>query len=107
MSKRLLEYDPLTKTSTWFEGSGDGGFKIAQSQDVQPFLEQAKRLRNDGSYKRNGIKKDWYHFATIPNTVLHQILVKYGLDWTKKDDLPKIERLIQREYPKLMTVDRI
>jgi hypothetical protein len=37
----------------------------------------------------------------------HVFLILFNLDWTKKDDLPKIERLIQREYPKLMTVDRI
>ena len=32
---------------------------------------------------------------------------KHRLDYTKADDLPKIERLLQREYKKLLTVDRI
>jgi hypothetical protein len=107
MSKRLLEYDPITKTSTYFEGNGSGGFNICQSQDVQGILEQNKRLRNDSSYKRNGIKTDWYHFATVPTTVLHEILVKHHLDWSNKDDLPKIEKIIQRDYKALLTVDKV
>lgn len=107
MSKRLLEYDPLTKTSTYFESQGNGKFVIAQQQDVKAILEHNKRLANDTSYKRQGIKSDWYHFATVPNTVLHEILTKYNLDWNNKDDLPKIEKILQRDYKALLTVDKI
>ena len=107
MSKTLIEYDPLTKTSTWFEGSHNGGFVIAQTQDVEAILEKTKRLANDSSYKQKGIKDDWYHFASIPTTVLHEILTKHNLDWANKDDLPKIEKIIQRDYKKFLTVDKI
>lgn len=107
MSKRLLEYDPVTGISTWFDGDGHNGFKVAQTQDVQPILERNKRLANDESYKRKGIKEDWYHFATVPVTVLHEILMKYNLDWANKDDLPKIEKILQRDYKKLLTVSRV
>jgi len=107
MSKRLLEYDPLTGISTYFEGDGHGGFKIAQSQDVQKILDRNKRLANDTQYKRQGIKTDWYHFATIPVTILHEILQKYNLDWANNDDLPKIEKIIQRDYKKLLTVNKV
>jgi len=107
MSKRLLDYDPLTKTTTWFESNGTGKFHISQQQDVSEILKTTKRLANDSSYKREGIKSDWYHFATVPNTVLHEILVKYHLDWQNKDDLPKIEKILQRDYKLLLTVDKI
>ncbi len=107
MSKRLLEYDPMTGISTWFEGYGNDGFKVAQTQDVKKILDRNKRLANDGSYKRQGIKEDWYHFATVPVTVLHEILMKYNLDWANKDDLPKIEKILQRDYKKLLTVDKV
>lgn len=106
MAKRLLDYDPLTKTSTWFEG-GANEFRICQQQDVEQILERNKRLANDTSYKQKGIKEDLYHFATVPNTILHEILVKHGLDWTKNDDLAKIEKLLQRDYKYLLTVNRI
>ena len=107
MSKRLLEYDPLTKTSTWFDSDGTGAFKICQTQDIQHYLDAAKRLANDSSYKRQGIKSDWYHFAKVPNTVLHEILVKHNLNYNNKDDLPKIEKIIARDYKALLTVDKI
>ena len=107
MSKRLLEYDPITGISTWFEGDGHNGFKVAQTQDVEKILEYTKTRANDGNYKRQGIKDDWYHFATVPVTVLHEILMKYNLRWDDKDDLPKIEKILQRDYKRLLTVDRI
>jgi len=107
MSKRLLEYDPVTKTSTYFEAIGSGRFLISQQQDVEAILKYTKQLANDSSYKRNGIKTDWYHFATVPNTVLHEILVKHNLDYNNKEDLPKIEKVIQRDYKALLTVDKI
>lgn len=105
--KRLLEYDPVTKTKTWFEGDGYGGFHIAQEQDVEGIINYCQALKNDSEYKKKGIKEDWYHFATIPNTILHEILIKHNLDFNRKEDMPKIESVIQTEYPKLMTVNRI
>lgn len=105
--KRLIEYDPLTKTQTWFEGDGGKGFKVCQTQDVESIINRNQRLANDRSYKQKGIKHDWYHFATVPNTVLHELLVKHNLDWNNKDDLPKIERVLQRDYKKFLTVDRV
>ena len=105
--KRLIEYDPLTKTQTWFEGNGGKGFKVCQTQDVEAIINRNQRLANDRSYKQQGIKRDWYHFATVPNTVLHELLVKHNLDWNNKDDLPKIERVLQRDYKKFLTVDRV
>lgn len=107
MSKRLIEYDPMTRTSTWFEGYGTDGFKVCQTQDVEPYLERAKRLRNDPNYRAKGVKEDWFHFATIPNTVLHKILMDHHLDINNKHDLPRIEQVIKRDYKYLLTVDKV
>lgn len=107
MAKRLLEYDPVTKITTWFEGDGTGKFKVAQEQDVKFVIERNKILANNPEYKRKGIKEDWYHFATVPITILHDILVKHNLDWANNDDLPKIEKILQRDYKKLLTVNRV
>lgn len=107
MTKKLLDYDPFTKTTTYFEGGGDGSFKIHQSQDVSGILRHTKALANNPEYKRAGIKKDAYHFARVPNTVLHEMLTKHGVNWTKDEDMPKIERLLQTEYKHFLTVDKI
>jgi len=108
MSKRLVGHDPLTKTSTYhlYDSSTDKTH-IETVQDVSGFLKRNKALANDSNYKRQGIKKDWYHFATVPNVVLMELKNKYGLDYEQKDDLPKIERILQRDYKYLLTVDKI
>lgn len=108
MSKRVLDHDPLTKTTTYhYYDPMTDQTHIQTVQDVEPFLKRNRELANDSSYKRNGIKKDWYHFATVPNVVLMELKAKYNLDWENKDDLPKIEKVIARDYKKLLTVDKI
>lgn len=107
MSKRKLSYDPVHGITTWYEGDG-ASFKIGYTQDVSRNIEQNKRLQNTPEYKRHGIKNDWYHFAHVPAIVLMQFKDKHNLDWQKKEDLPKIEKLLMsREYCHLRTVDRI
>lgn len=110
MSRRFLDYDPMTKTTTWFESDGDGKFKISQEQDVSAIIERNKRLSSDGNYKRGGIKSDWYHFATIPNTVLHDIMKKHNINPLTNDanELKRLERVLaSNEYRYLRTVDKI
>lgn len=108
MSKRILDYDPLTKTKTihHYDWQTDTTH-IETVQDVSGILKRTKALANDSSYKRQGIKSDWYHFATVPNVVLLELKTKYGLDYNNKDDLPKIEKVISTDYKYLLTVDKI
>lgn len=108
MTKRILDHDPLTGVTTYHEyDPSTGKTHIESRQDVSKILDYTKRLANDGDYKRKGIKEDWYHFASVPNVVLLELKEKYDLDWTVKEDLPKIEQVLQRDYKKLLTVDRI
>jgi hypothetical protein len=106
--KKLLDYDPLTKTSTFHEyDHSTGKTQIETVQDVRGILDHNKRLANDSSYKQRGMKEDYYHFATVPNVVLMEMMEKHHLDWRRDEDLPKIERLLARDYKKLLTVDKI
>lgn len=109
MSKRLMDYDPVTKTATYHDYDHlTGKTHIETVQDCSAILEHNKRMRNNRTVSRFNQKEDYYHFATVPNTVLYEFLTKYGLDWQKAEDLPKIEKLIQsREYKKLLTVDKV
>lgn len=110
MARKILDYDPLTKTTTWFEADGSGKFKIHQDQDVSAIIDQNKRLAADGNYKRGGIKSDWYHFATVPNTVMHDIMKQHNINpfSTDQADLKKLERILSsNEYRYLRTVDKI
>lgn len=107
--KRLLDYDRFTGIKTYHEyDEASDKTVISTERDIQGIIDRNKRLANCPEYKRGGIKNDNYHFATVPNEVLHEWLVKYNVDWTKKEDLPKIEKLLNsRDYCHLRTVDRI
>ena len=106
--KKLLDYDPLTKTSTFHEyDHSTGKTQIETVQDVRGILDHNKRLANDRSYKQRGMKEDYYHFATVPNVVLMEMMEKHRLDWRRNEDLPMIEKLLSRDYKKLLTVDKI
>lgn len=111
MAKRLLSYDPLTKTTSWhdYDHSTKTTF-ITESQDVSAILKNNESLRNDGEYKRHGIKEDLYHYARVPNSVIVEWKQKYGVDGfsTKEDDLKKIDKLLSSpDYKYLRTVNRI
>lgn len=107
--KKLIDYDPLTKTSVFHEyDHASKKMFIETVQDTSAYIEKNKRLANDPEYKRKGIKNDLYHYASVPNSVLLEWKTKYGLDPFVEDDLPKIDKLLQsNEYRHLRTVDRL
>lgn len=107
--KRLVDVDSLTGIETWHDYDHDAKKTyITQVQDIQPILERNKALALDDRYKKQGIKNDWYHFATIPTTLIVEFKTKYGLDVFNDDDLPKIEKLLQSsEYAYFRTVGKI
>ena len=81
--KRLIEYDPETRTSVWHEY--DHLTKVTtihEQQDAEPHIELGKSLQNDDNYKRQGIKKGWMHLAHIPNSVL--------LQWSRESGISNI-----------------
>lgn len=108
MDKRMIDIDPVTGIRTFHHYDHDTKItRIEQQQDCQRIVDHCKTLANDGSYKARGIKQDWYHFARVPNTVLVELMQKYNLDYNRREDLPKIEQVLQRDYKKLLTVNRI
>ena len=107
MSK-ILSYDPHSGITETFQGNGDGSFSIQTKQDCERIVRFNKACQNTPELKQNGIKSDYYHFARVPTTVLLEWKQKYGIDWNKKEDLPRIEKLLMsNEYRYLRTVDKI
>jgi hypothetical protein len=105
MARRLLDYDPLTGISTWFDyDHASDTMSITDSQDATPILEQATRMRNDGDYSRQGIKDDMWHYARLPLMVLMEMKTKHGVDlMAKHPDWKSALKIINREYPWLKT----
>jgi hypothetical protein len=108
MGKRLVSYNPVTglQTNHVYDQS-TGKTHIENVQDCSKIVDYCQKLANNSEYKRQGIKSDYYHFATVPNIILLELKQKYNLDWTKKHDLLAIERVLARDYRKLLTVNRI
>ena len=109
MGKRLLDYDPVAKTATWhcYDHSNRKTY-LNHVQDVEDIIEYNKAKQNTHNSSSFVDKGDYYHFARVPNTVLLEWKTKYNLDYAKKEDLPKIEKLLMsNEYRYLRTVDRI
>ena len=109
MAKRLLNYDPVTKTSSWhdYDHSTKTTY-ITESQDVSSILKRNEILRNDSEYKRRGIKEDAYHYATVPNSVIVEWKQRFNVDALCENDFPKIDKLLSStDYAYLRTVNRI
>src|SRR6478609_7220532 len=96
MSKRILDYDPVTGITDYFEyDSLTDTTTISNFQDVEPILEGNKTLRNDTEYTKDGIKKEFWHYATIPNIVQMEILRKHGVDMDNKNHWKKFCRILE------------
>lgn len=108
MTRRLLDYDPLTGISTWFqyENSTDQ-MAITTEQDIAPIIDSITARRNDADYSRDGIKKDWWHYARLPLTVIMEMKTKHGVDlMAPKVDWKSALKIINREYPLLKTTEK-
>ena len=85
----------------------DEGSNWSVYQDEKPFLEEAKRDRENSKHRKRdvGYKK----FATIPDIVSMEILEKYGLNihdgsfLHDPDKKKKFIQIIKTEYPHLMS----
>lgn len=94
MNRRLLEHDPWSGISTYhsYDPATDITY-IEEIQDVEPVMESNKAVqRMDGirgsgvssnprlnEYERAGIKRGWWHVASVPNVIIAEWR-KQGID---------------------------
>jgi hypothetical protein len=106
MSRELIDYDPETGISTWFEAvESEKKFRVHHTQDVSGILEQNKVRYNDVERKRRGIKQEFMHYAHIPDIVVMQWM-KEGINIFDKNDIPKVkQKLRDPEWRHLRTAD--
>ena len=90
----IFHYDEYTDESV-----------IETVQDVEPYLEVAKALRNDDSYSSDGIKKDWWHLAHIPNIIIDKMFREDGVNIYDRNDWKKVGSLLNDKYANFRTTD--
>jgi hypothetical protein len=78
---RIFEktFDPDSGITTTI-GAEDGKMVVKKEGDVAPSLDLTSTLRNDADYSKNGIKKDWWHVAHIPEVAVLKILTEDGFN---------------------------
>lgn len=86
MTKRVLDYNPLTGETVYFDYGADDRLVITHQQNVSIIHEQAKAWAKDEDRSKKGIKNDNWHYARIPNVVLQDMKTKYNADWNDKND---------------------
>lgn len=98
MTRRLLDFDPLTKEAVYFEMK-DNEILLHHEQDMTGIIEANKMMANDNDYSRSGIKRDWWHYARIPNNVAFKWLKEDGISIFKKEDRKRVfDKLNDPEY---------
>lgn len=98
----FLDYDPVTGISEFYEETPDGKGHIHTYQDVEPYLDRAARLRNEGAtdevFKRDGVAM----YADLPLTIVGQML-KDGINIFDQNDMPKVIQEIETKYSRFKT----
>ena len=109
MAKWKLNQAGLQAGFEYDSGSATGDSYWKLYQDERPFLEQAKRDREQTQKSNSmGAKK----FATIPEIVAIELNTKWGIDIHAPDFLhdddkkAKFFQIIQTEYPHLVVNNR-
>jgi hypothetical protein len=90
---------------TWVAHEDDK-LSIHYRQDVEPVLDYARILRNDG-LTDSGIKRDFWLYAVIPPVVILELRHKYGLDIFKRDHYKRAIDVINSDYPYLKTTEKV
>ena len=90
---KLIDYDPLSGMKTYvdYNHSDDCGV-LKIEQNVQPILDRNKVLYNEPDHRRHGMKENFLHVATIPNSIIEKWLVEEKISIFRKEDWPRIQK---------------
>jgi hypothetical protein len=105
MAKQILEYDPFSGITTYFDYEDDSDTTVIyREQDVTPILEMNKALQNEPEAWKQGVKNSWAHYAQIPNIVIEKWKNEHGVDVFNRDHQKAVFRLLNDpEYRYLKT----
>lgn len=107
MTRRILDHDPLTGVTTYFDYGSDDVAHVTYVQDPTSVLDTAHEMRTVAEYTRHGIKNDLWHYARIPDVVAMEMWTKHGVNMMKPPiDWKSVLRCINTHYPWLKVTDK-
>lgn len=104
--KRVVDYNPVSgiTMSVDYDRHTDTTTIIHEFDDVGSALDRNKALANDTDYTKKGIRDGWWHYAFIPNAIIHKWMVEEGINAYKKEDEARVfKKLNSPEYRYLKT----
>ena len=104
--RRLLDYDPETKTRQWYIDQGGDNFQIYTEQDVADVIELNKAMQNTPDADKTGEGDHLY--AKIPNIFVLKFLDDHGVNvYGDKDHVAATFRLLDNpDYRWLKTTEK-
>ena len=95
----LFDHDPITGVAQYFDYDPlKDEVSLTSVQDVSGFLDHMNNLRNNEDYSKRGMKKDWWHYASIP-AIVEIEMRKKGIDIYDKNATKAIIKEINENYP--------
>jgi hypothetical protein len=105
--KQLLDFNPLTGEKVFFDyEESTGRIVINHEQDVELAKDVAHHLATDGSYSSDGIKRDWWHYAKVPNIIIMDMKNRFGVNFFDKNDEKRMFELLNTEYKVFKTTEK-
>jgi len=109
MARELFSYDPLTGMRVWFDYNDlTDDATLEYEQDCEPILEANKAMANSDEYTKEGMKRDMWHYASIPAALQMKWLLEDGIDVYDDNAWPQIFRkLNDPQYRYLKTTSKV
>jgi len=105
--KRLLDFDPITGVSCFFDYRGDEVI-LSHEQDVSAILDANKRSANDDDKTKRGFKNDYWKYATIPAVVEIEWLNRFGVSLDNPAHKGRVFKLLNHpDYRYLKTTSKV
>ena len=108
MARMLIDRDPFTGEAVWYEfNHATEHAIITHEQDTSRIIEANKTDSNDDDRTKAGIKRDWWHYARVPNVVILEWKQKYGVDFYNRNHRKRVFELLNHpDYRLLKTTNK-
>ena len=96
---KFTEFDGMRRDYTIDD---KGTIVVKSSEYLDGHLRACKNMRDNETEQDK--RSEFKHYASIP-LVIVETLMKQGLDIFNQNDLPRIQKVIERDYPHLKTTN--
>jgi hypothetical protein len=107
MSRLVLDHNPISGETVYFDfDAHTDQVHITHEQDVSKFLDVAHEIAVDETQTAEGIKKDMWRYAKVPNSIILEMQTKHGVNVFDRNDDAKFFDLLNTEYKRFKTTHK-